>query len=126
MILPYIEAHPEYEITWDIGVCGEGDAASIVKNDPAAAADVFFYANDQMGTLIEAGALSKLGGSYLETVQNNFSQTHVDLLTYTDGGVYGLSKEEFANLIKDFSLPRYNDIPNVGLYLEQVVKYISE
>ena len=35
-------------------------------------------------------------------------------------------KEEFANLIKDFSLPRYNDIPNVGLYLEQVVKYVSE
>ena len=36
------------------------------------------------------------------------------------------TKEEIQNLIKDFSLPRYNDIPNVGLYLEQVVKYISE
>ena len=35
-------------------------------------------------------------------------------------------KEEFTGLIKDFSLPRFNDIPNVGLYLEQVVKYISE
>ena len=35
-------------------------------------------------------------------------------------------KEEFANLIKEFSLPRFNDIPNVGLYLEQVVKYIAE
>ena len=36
------------------------------------------------------------------------------------------TKEEIKNLISDFSLPRYNDIPNVGLYLEQVVKYISE
>jgi hypothetical protein len=36
------------------------------------------------------------------------------------------SKEEIKNLINDFSFPRYNDIPNVGLYLEQVVKYISE
>ena len=36
------------------------------------------------------------------------------------------AKEEIRNLINDFSLPRYNDIPNVGLYLEQVVKYISE
>ena len=36
------------------------------------------------------------------------------------------SKEEIKNLIKEFSFPRYNDIPNVGLYLEQVVKYISE
>ncbi len=36
------------------------------------------------------------------------------------------SKEEIKNLLKEFSFPRYNDIPNVGLYLEQVVKYISE
>lgn len=35
------------------------------------------------------------------------------------------TKDEIRNSIKDFSLPRYNDIPNVGLYLEQVVKYIS-
>lgn len=89
MLAKFEEAHPEYTITWDVGVCGEGDAAGIVKNDPSAAADVYFYANDQMGTLIEAGALAKLGGSYLESVQANFSQTHVDLLTYTDGGVYG-------------------------------------
>ena len=89
MLAKFEEAHPEYVITWDVGVCGEGDAAGIVKNDPAAAADVYFYANDQMGTLIEAGALAKLGGSYLEAVKAGFAQTHVDLLTYTDGGVYG-------------------------------------
>ena len=89
MLPKFEEAHPEYTITWDIGVCGEGDAAGIVKNDPSAAADVYFYANDQMGTLIEAGALAKLGGSYLEGVKAGFAQTHVDLLTYTDGGVYG-------------------------------------
>ena len=89
MLAKFEEAHPEYVITWDVGVCGEGDAAGIVKNDPAAAADVYFYANDQMGTLIEAGALAKLGGSYLEGVKAGFAQTHVDLLTYTDGGVYG-------------------------------------
>ncbi|MBQ9972231.1 MAG: DUF1836 domain-containing protein [Firmicutes bacterium] len=28
--------------------------------------------------------------------------------------------------VKDFSLPKYNEIPNVGLYLEQVSKYITE
>lgn len=26
----------------------------------------------------------------------------------------------------DFKLPRYNEIPNVGLYLEQTVKYINQ
>ncbi len=36
------------------------------------------------------------------------------------------TKDTIRNSISDFSLPRYNDIPNVGLYLEQVVKYISE
>ena len=89
MLAKFEAAHPEYAITWDIGVCGEGDAAGIVKNDPAAAADVFLYANDQMGTLIEAGALAKLGGSYLEQVQADVAQTYIDTVTYTDGGVYG-------------------------------------
>jgi len=28
--------------------------------------------------------------------------------------------------IQDFHLPRYNQIPNVGLYLDQVTKYICE
>ncbi len=123
VMLPQFEAaHPEYDITWDIGVCGEGDAGTIVKNDPAAAADVFFYANDQMGTLIEAGALAKLGGSYLETVKANFSQIHVDLLTYTDGEVYGFptspntwfmwyNKEVFTE----------EDITNIGTMLEKGV-----
>ncbi len=36
------------------------------------------------------------------------------------------TKEEIKTSVSDFSLPHYNDIPNVGLYLEQVVKYISE
>ena len=29
------------------------------------------------------------------------------------------------NNIKDYHMPAYNEIPNVGLYLEQVVKYIN-
>lgn len=28
--------------------------------------------------------------------------------------------------VQDFSLPRYEQIPDIGLYLEQVTKYISE
>ena len=34
-------------------------------------------------------------------------------------------KEMFAEKIADFSLPRYNELPNVGLYLDQVTKYIN-
>ena len=35
-------------------------------------------------------------------------------------------KQQVAEVFKDFRLPRYNEIPNVGLYLEQTTKYISQ
>ena len=35
-------------------------------------------------------------------------------------------KEQMLESIRVFSLPRYEEIPNVGLYLEQTSKYISE
>ena len=85
----FAEAHPEYNITWDNGVCPEGDAAKMVTADPSTAADVYMFANDQLGTLLQAGALAKLGGSYLEQVQADVSATYVNTVTATDGGVYG-------------------------------------
>ena len=36
------------------------------------------------------------------------------------------AKEEILSSIRSFSLPRYEEIPNVGLYLEQTAKYITE
>ena len=82
-------AHPEYAITWQNGVCPEGDAATMVTADPAAAADVYMFANDQLGTLLQANALAKLGGPFLEQVQNDVSATYVNTVTSTDGSVYG-------------------------------------
>ena len=35
-------------------------------------------------------------------------------------------RTELTESIKDFRLPRYNEIPNVGLFLEQTTKYISD
>ncbi len=34
--------------------------------------------------------------------------------------------EEIKNAMEKFRLPKYEEIPNVGLYLEQVSKYITE
>ena len=31
----------------------------------------------------------------------------------------------FASKVRDFRLPRYSELPNVGLYLEQVTKYAN-
>lgn len=33
-------------------------------------------------------------------------------------------KDRMAETVRDFRLPRYEEIPNVGLYLEQVTQYI--
>ena len=36
------------------------------------------------------------------------------------------NKQRIAQSIENFSLPRYQEIPTVGLYLEQTTKYICE
>ena len=85
----FAAAHPEWEITFNYGVCSEGDAKTNVTTDPAAAADVYMYANDQIPDLLKAGALAELGGSVVETIKKNNSETTVNTVTY-DGSVYGV------------------------------------
>lgn len=85
----FAAAHPEYNITWVNEVCNEGDAGSMVSTDPAAAADVYMFANDQLGTLVTAGAIARLGGAALDQVKADNSQTLVNTVTHTDGNVYG-------------------------------------
>lgn len=36
------------------------------------------------------------------------------------------TKQRISEAFRDFRLPRYHEIPNVGLYLEQTTKYICE
>ncbi len=85
----FAAAHPEWTITWDNGVCAEGDAKTLITADPAAGADVYMYANDHLGGLIQAGAVAKLGGPYLEQVKADNNETFVGTVTYADGDVYG-------------------------------------
>ncbi|MBR6824839.1 MAG: DUF1836 domain-containing protein, partial [Firmicutes bacterium] len=35
-------------------------------------------------------------------------------------------KAQMAESVRNFRLPRYHEIPDVGLYLEQTTKYISQ
>lgn len=84
------EAHPEWNITWEFGVCSEGDAGKNVTQDPTAAADVYMFANDQLGTLIEANAIAKLGGDTLEEVKATNSETMVKSVSDAEGNVYGV------------------------------------
>ena len=49
--------NPDKEWTFDYGVVGEADAQARYLEDPAAAADVFSYPDDQIITLVQADAL---------------------------------------------------------------------
>ncbi|MCR4856564.1 MAG: sugar-binding protein [Erysipelotrichaceae bacterium] len=81
--------HPEWEITFNYGVCSEGDAKTNVTTDPAAAADVYMYANDQIPDLLKSGALAEFGGNTLSAIKENNSQTTVNTVSY-DGQVLGV------------------------------------
>ena len=86
----FAELHPEWNITFKYGVCSEGDAGKNVTQDPSASADVYMFANDQLGTLIQANAIAKLGGSALEQVKADNTQRMVDTVSDAEGNVYGI------------------------------------
>ena len=82
-------AHPEYKITWVNESCSEGEAKTNVTTDVTDSADVYMFANDQMGELITAGGLSQLGGKFEEQVKADNSAFHLNTVTHTDNGIYG-------------------------------------
>ena len=85
----FAAAHPEWTITFKYGVCPEGDAKTNIGTDPSAGADVYMYANDQIPDLLKAGGIAELGGSTLDAIKANNSETTVNTVTY-DGSVYGV------------------------------------
>ncbi len=83
------EAHPEWDITFNYGVCTESDAKKLVTQDVDAAADVFLFGSTGLETLCQANALTEWGGSYKQFVEDNYSKNLVDTLIF-DGGLYGI------------------------------------
>ncbi len=82
------EAHPEWNITWTYEVCGEGDAGTNVTKDPTVAGDVYFFANDQLGTLLQANAIARLGGDTLAQIEADNTAEMMASVS-VDGAVYG-------------------------------------
>ena len=83
------EAHPEWDIEFSYEVCGEGDAGTKVTQDPTVAGDVYFFANDQLGTLIQANAIARLGGEVEAQVKADNSEGIVESVS-VDGALYGV------------------------------------
>ena len=81
--------HPNWDLTFDYGVCAEADAGKTVTQDPSNSGDVYFFANDQLQTLIDANAIAKLGGETADYVKKTNSSAIVDSVS-VDGNVYGV------------------------------------
>ena len=84
----FAKAHPEWTITFKYGVCSEGDAKTNIGTDPSVGADVYLFANDQIPDLLKTGGLAELGGTNVENMKANSSETTVNTVTY-NGSVYG-------------------------------------
>ena len=85
----FAAAHPEWDITFVFEVCSEGDAGTNVTKDPSAAADVYAFANDQLGTLLQANAIARLGGDVEAQVKADNSETMITSVS-VDGALYGV------------------------------------
>ena len=81
--------HPNWTLTFEYGVCAEGDAKSTVTQDPTAAADVYMFANDNLTDLIASNGIAKLGGETAEYVKSTNSAAIVDSVS-VDGDIYGV------------------------------------
>ena len=82
-------ANPQWNITWNTGVCYAGDAPYLVANDPAAAADVYFFSSDALYTLIGADALLPLGNTEVKEALTFTPQNLMNTVKDPTGTYYG-------------------------------------
>ena len=82
------EEHPEWNITYEYGVHSESEVKKALPQDIDAGADVFIFGSSGLENLCSAGAIAEIGGSYAESIKNDYSDTLVQLCTYEDGGIY--------------------------------------
>ncbi len=85
----FADAHPEWNITWTTEIVGEDVAKENILRDVEAAADVFFFASDQIVELVDAGAIARLGGE-TETMVNETIAESVVATAKVGEGLYGI------------------------------------
>lgn len=113
------EAHPSWDITFEYGVCAEGDAKTTVTQDVEGAADVYMFANDNLTDLIAANGIAKLGGQTAEAVQSTNSQEIVDSVS-VDDSIYGVPfTTNTWFMFYDKSVFSEDDVKNLDTMLEK-------
>ncbi len=79
----FLKENPDVaeKYTIKVSAMGEGDTATQMLTDVTSGADVYAFAQDQLGRLVQAGALAKLGGTYLSDVRKNNDEGSVKAVT---------------------------------------------
>lgn len=105
--------HPEWNITWTTEVVGEDKAQESILKDVGAAADVFFFASDQIVSLVDAGAIARLGGETETYVKENTAES-VLATAMVEDGLYGIPfTHNTFFMYYDKSLLDENDITSI-------------
>ena len=81
--------HPEWNITFTVEAQGEDTAKDEILKDVTAAGDVYFFANDQLTALVNAGAIARLGGSTEEMVKSTMAEPVVATVS-VDDAIYAI------------------------------------
>lgn len=79
----------EYNIKWVTEVVGEDKCQESVLKDVGEAADVFMFASDQLPSLVEAGAVARLGGATEAMVKETNADSVIATVT-VDDAIYGI------------------------------------
>lgn len=87
VIRDFHAAHPDRQYAIQIGVQNEGDAAKVILADVQSAADVFIFADDQLTSLLQAGALMPIEEG-AEDIRNTHIAGAVEAATGPDGLLY--------------------------------------
>ena len=87
------KANPDKNYRFVFDVQGENEMATRVLGDVESAADVFSFPNDQLTQLVNGDALTRIGGSRLETLKAQNTADSVEAATVKRGEneeVYGI------------------------------------
>lgn len=116
-VAAFLDANPEYKEKYTVTVegVGEGEAATNMITDVASGADIYCFAQDQLGRLVEANALAQLGVKAGETVTANNDTAGIAAVTL-DGKMYAypLTSDNGYFLYYDKRVLSADDVKDLG------------
>ncbi len=90
MIQSFKDLHPEWDLNIKVEGQGEDQCKDAVLRDVSAAADVYFFATDQLQELVNAGAIARLGGSAEKLVKETIAESVQATVKAEDGNIYAI------------------------------------